>query len=980
VRKTVTVVFCDLVGSTALSDDQDPEVVRELMARYHRRLRTILERHGGSVEKFVGDALLGVFGIPYANEDDALRAVRAAEEMRAAVHEMGLETRIGINTGSVVSGEGETLVIGDAINVAARLQTSAEPGQVLIGEETERLVRDAVRVADVGPLELKGKRARVPAFSLREILPGASVIARREPAFVGRQKELSLLDSILARAESRTPQLVTVFGAAGIGKSRLTRQFLAGAGAGPRIVAGRCLPYGEGITYWPLGEIVRQVTGDDPRGSVVSVVGGDDADLVADLLAGAVSAGPEGGSPEEISWAARKLFEALARERPVIAVVDDIHWAEPAMLDLLEYIASFAVDVPLLVLCTARPELLEVRPSWSAPRLESTIISLAALEQNDAAALVGELGDVEPDRRAAIIAAAEGNPLFLEQLLAVRAERPGEEIEIPPTVNALIAARLDRLGTAERGVIVRGAVEGRVFHRGAVVALLDGADRRSAAAELMSLVRKDFIRPDRALFPGDDAFRFGHILIREVAYDSIPKGTRAELHERFAGWLDHRESEGSAALDEIVGYHLEQAARYLVELGRADPAVAERASERLGAAGRRALGRGDMAAASILLARAAELVPAESSSRVQLDVDRGEVLIESGNLREAQLLLAGAVDRSDALGSVTLNARARIGLANVQAQALGPLQETLEEIEPLAELLEEHGDHLGAADAHRLLARILMWKNDFEGSVVHAARALDHAQEAADDRRESAILSQILSTALWGPEPVERALVRCRAIYDAAPNRRVRASGLIRIGGLEGLAGRFDAARDAIGQARVIMDELGLAHLKAHSSDVAVMVEMLAGDYEAAEREARTAFMALSEMGDVVYQTSQAIWLSEALERQGRADEAEEWLGVVARLDPGEDGTIATVRARLALRRGDLEGAERLARFAVSRFSEKPVSDVSDAPFTLAEVHLRLGRVDEARRGFDACLRRYQVKGVVPLIQEAQAMLELTAR
>ena len=327
----------------------------------------ILERHGGTVEKFVGDAAVAVFGIPTVHEDDAERAVRAAVEMREAVVELGLSVRMGVSTGEVAAGTGETLVTGDAVNVAARFEQAAAPGEILIGAQTERLVSGLVRADAIAPLQLKGKADAVPAFRLIQVAPDVPAFtAPIDALFVGRVEELAALRAAWLQAvEQCVPQLCTIVGPPGIGKSRIVREFLAGERSRARVVIGRCLSYGEGITYRPLGEIVRQVAGEHPRDAIAQIVGGAEGPLVADRLAGAISLGPAGGSPEEISWAARKLVEALAHDRPLIAVVDDIHWAEPALLDLLEYVATFATGVPLLMLCTARPDLFEARPSWS---------------------------------------------------------------------------------------------------------------------------------------------------------------------------------------------------------------------------------------------------------------------------------------------------------------------------------------------------------------------------------------------------------------------------------------------------------------------------------------------------------------------------------------------------------------------------------------------------------------------------------------
>ena len=488
-RKTVTILFCDLVGSTALGERTDPELLRELMSSYHATLRVILERHGGTVEKFVGDAAMAVFGIPTVHEDDAERAVRAAVEMREAVVELGLSVRMGISTGEVASGTGETLVTGDAVNLAARFEQAAEPGEILIGAQTERLVGGLVRAETPTPLRLKGKAEAVPAFRLIEVLPDVPAFtAPIDAPFVGRVEELAALRAASAQAVAeRVPQLCTIVGPPGIGKSRIVREFLAGERGRARIVIGRCLPYGEGITYWPLGEIVRQVGGDQPRAAIAEIVGGAEGALVADRLAGAISLGPAGGSPEEISWAARKLVEALAQDGPVIVVVDDIHWAEPALLDLLEYVATFATGVPLLTLCTARPDVFEARPSWSNPRRNAALVSLEPLGADEAESLIDALEDMDQPTRSRIVAAAEGNPLFVEQFLAMRAEGHDGELVIPPTVHALLSARLDRLDPAERAVIERASVEGRLFHRGAVTEMLPagGSNGRGVAPDLV---------------------------------------------------------------------------------------------------------------------------------------------------------------------------------------------------------------------------------------------------------------------------------------------------------------------------------------------------------------------------------------------------------------------------------------------------------------------------------------------------------------
>jgi len=468
-RKTVTIVFTDLTGSTGLGERLDPEALRRVMERYFAETRSVLERHGGMVEKFIGDAVMAVFGIPTTHEDDALRAVKAAAEMRerlavlstALERERGvtLAVRTGINTGEAVVGDPESrqfYATGDVVNVAARLEQAAAPGEIVLGPLTHRLVHEAVRLQSLAPLSLKGRAEAVEAWRLLEVLDDVPAFARRlDTPFVGRQRELQLIEQAFERAAGGRVELVTVLGAAGIGKSRLARELLASVRERARSVVGRCLPYGEGITYWPLVEIVKQVAGTDARAGLGELLAGDDdGDLIAARVAEAVGPQEGGARTEEIFWAVRRLLEQLARERPLVAVLDDLHSAEPTFLDLIEYVASFA-HAPLLVLCVARPELLESRPSWSPPKLGGTTIALEPFSEQEAETLIQRLlrgSHVSKALRERIVDSAEGNPLFVEQMLAHARDNDasGIEVAVPPTIQALLAARVDRLPVSER--------------------------------------------------------------------------------------------------------------------------------------------------------------------------------------------------------------------------------------------------------------------------------------------------------------------------------------------------------------------------------------------------------------------------------------------------------------------------------------------------------------------------------------------------
>ena len=554
-RKTVTVLFCDVTGSTELGERLDPEALRALLARYFERMGGIVERHGGTVEKFIGDAVMAVFGVPVVHEDDALRALRAAVEMRDAFPDLGMQGRIGVTTGEVVTGTVERLATGDAVNIAARLEQAAQPGEILIGEATLRLARDAIEVEPVEHLALKGKAEPVRAYRLLSAHGEEGSVRHLAGPMVGRETELRRLADAFGQAlDDRSCQLFTVLGTAGVGKSRLVAEFL-GSLDGALVVRGRCLPYGEGITYWPVVEVLKQLP---PA----------ETDPVASETVRALAANEElVSSSDEIAWAFRKLLEAVAAETPVVCVFDDVHWGEETFLDLVEHVADLSRDAPILLLCMARPDLLDRRTGWAGGKVNATSVLLEPLAPEETEQLIESLAHLDDDLRRRILDAAEGNPLYVEEMVALVQESGGGEVTVPPTIRALLAARLDQLDVSERDVLERGAIEGRIFHRSAVQAL--APEDSQVTARLTSLVRKEFVRPDKSELPGEDAFRFRHLLVRDAAYDGLPKAARAELHERFAGWLVEH-GRDLVELDEIVGYHLEQACRYHAELGVAD--------------------------------------------------------------------------------------------------------------------------------------------------------------------------------------------------------------------------------------------------------------------------------------------------------------------------------------------------------------------------------------------------------------------------
>jgi class 3 adenylate cyclase len=945
-RKTVTVLFCDVVGSTELGESTDPEALRKLLARYFEQMKEIVERHGGSVEKFVGDAVMAVFGVPQVHEDDALRACRAAVEMRDALPELGIRGRIGVNTGEVVTGTEERLATGDAVNVAARLEQAAEPGEILVGAEAVRLVRDAAALAEERSLALKGKSEPVAAFPLLSV----SGEARRsfDTPIVGRRRERRALDDAWERVCSeRSCHLFTLLGSAGVGKSRLTAEFLASLEDVP-IVRGRCLSYGEGITYWPVVEAVLQLgrRPADPRAAaaIASLLGETDEPAKAD----------------EIAWAFRKLLEESA---PVVCVFDDLHWAEPTFLDLVDHIADWSRDAPILLVCIARPELLDRRPTWAGGKLNATTVLLEPLTAEETDELIERLlGDTElaEPLRARIREAAEGNPLFVEQMLAMVAESPNGDVVVPPTIQALLAARLDQLEPAERGVLERGAVEGKIFHRGGVEAL--APEERDVPTRLMALVRKELVRPDRTQLPGDDAFRFRHLLIRDAAYDGLPKSARAELHERFAAWLDGADL---IELDEILGYHLEQAHRYRVELGLGNPeteALASRAAERLAAAAERASLRHDATAAVALYDRAIALAPGDGSTferelrLVRERMGAGDLM---GALRGADALIERARRESDRPREL----RARLTRAHVSYLAEpAAIDEFRLLVDEALEVFTASDDDAGLADAWGVASALdhsaLRWR-----PVRHALeQMLEHANRIGDRLLAQEAHARLLSAYMYGPFPVNEAI----AWYEAHPSEHpfFRANQ----GQLEAMRGNFAAARELSRLARERGRERGQLLLAAGASMEEVEIELWAGDAERAAEVALRGVDELQQLGERGWLSTVAGHGAEALYRLGRDDGAWELTERAEQAGAADDVItqmlILQVRAKILARRAEHEEAERLARDAVAWGEPTDALEAKANSYCdLAIVLGAAGKTDEALAALAEAQTFYAEKG-----------------
>jgi class 3 adenylate cyclase len=942
-RKVVTVLFCDVVGSTALGETTDPEALRGLLASYFERMKELVERYGGTVEKFIGDAVMAVFGVPVAHEDDALRACRAALEMQDALPELSLKGRIGINTGEVVTGTEERLATGDAVNVAARLQQAAEPGEVLLGGGTLTLVRDAVYGQALEPLELKGKAQPVEAFRLLAV---HEVEPRRGPRFVGRERELALVQQAWERAlvEQRC-ELLTIAGEAGVGKSRLVVEALARLDA--QVVQGRCLPYGDGITYWPVVETLKQL-GAQPSHP-------DAAAAIRSLLGDSET----GTSPEEIAWAYRKLLEEQA---PLIVVFDDVQWGEETFLDLVEYVALLSSDAPILLLCLARTDLAERRPTWPvAFRLEP----LGEAEVDKL------LADAIPDeQREQIQRASGGNPLFVTELVAMSGEAQGEVV-VPPTLQALLAARLDQLDRVERSLLERGAVEGEVFHRGAVQALAPAETQ--VTPRLASLVRKELIRPDRSRFPDDDAFRFRHVLIRDAAYDGLPKATRAMLHERFAGWLDDRGS--LVELDELVGYHLAQAAIYREEVGEPDALLTQRAGDRLAAAGRRVLSLGDERAAASLFERALRL-----TRPIKVDIDLEIDLIDAlwrTKPQEAVGIADDAAERARTAGDEAAEALARAAAAN--ARAIAEPEASIDELEALARaaipLLERAENHVGLAHVWYALGfTVANSRCRFEDHAYASEQALHHARLAGRQRTDLFHLDGALAV---GPRPADEAI----EALDAAMGDTRHPHPMLARAYLLALLGRFDEAWEIARERAELLREL---RGEGHEAWLA-WIARLEGDEESAASYFGTFCDALKEHGQTSALSTMAPELACSLCALGRYDEAEPLAQLGRELanvqDLSSQAGWREALARVRSARGEHDEAERLAREAVEILEPTDLlSGQGDVLVNLADVLTAAGRADDARAALEQALDRYERKKNLVMAERVRGKLSTPAR
>jgi class 3 adenylate cyclase/tetratricopeptide (TPR) repeat protein len=1025
-RRLVTVVFCDLQDSTPLASRLDAESFRKVVTRYFEESRTVLERHGGTVEKFIGDAVMAVFGVPTLHEDDALRAVHAAMEMHETLEVLNdelerdwgvrLQNRIGVNSGEVVTGDpigGQSFVTGEAVILASRLESAAEPGTILLGNDTYRLVRDAVTTEEVRFAELKGLGA-VRAHRLVSVIPGAAGHTRRlDSPFVDRERETALLrDAFERMVEGRRCQLVTILGAAGVGKSRLADELLLWAEDRATSYRGRCLAYGEGITFWPIAEVATQAAGladedtaEHAREKIADLLPSRDGPVVAKRVSQAIGIGQaEAAAPEETFWAIRMFFEALARRRPLILVLDDIQWGEPTFLELIEHIADWSRDVPMMLLCLARPDFLETNRSWGGGKLNATSLLLEPLRSEDGDVLVRNLlgsAELAPRDRERIVEVAGGNPLFVEEILSMLIddellEQVGDRwvptddltnVAIPPTISALLAARLDRLTSDERTVIERAAVIGQGFSIAALTALVPMELATDLDACLTSLVRKELLQPPRSGDPDGGQYRYRHILIRDAAYESLSKQARAELHERFADWFEARATERIEEFEEFIGYHLEQAHRYLGELGPPDErarTLAVRAGSHLASAGRRALARGDMRASANLLRRAAALMPRDSLERGPLLADLAESFYFASDLDHCIAMLDELLPIARTAGDRPLETWAELRKTEL-GFLTDPRGTTIDVFRTQAldaiSTFERLGDTGRLAGALTDLADCCWFTGSADEMLQTSERALLLARNAGDWRTIPLAASYLGRALVLGETPCSDAEDRLRSLIDDLEGERMaQATCRLEVATVLAMLERFDEARGHVAFSRDVFEDLGQRRWLAAVSEVEGLVAWAEGMLDEAERGFRSSYLFFQGQHDTANAVQSATGLSQVLCELGRFDEAGALADEVAKdagvYDLETQAGWRCVKARVLASRGELEEAEVLARAAVERIRPTEFLDLqADALVHLAEVLHVAGRTSDATEAFGHAIENYRRKEDLAGLRRARERL-----
>ncbi len=964
-RKTVSIVFADLVESTALAESVDVERLADILGRYFETLRAAIESHGGTVEKFIGDAVVGVFGVPQLHEDDALRAVRAGVAMLAAIEDLNtqlegtfgirLAVRVGVNTGEVAVSAGGAL--GHAISMAARLEQAAQPGQLLVGSDTYALAGPFLEAQPIGPLTVKGSSLPVSAWGVTGVLESPARKPGPRSRFVGRGPELEAIQSAFESAVRQSAcVLVTVIAPPGMGKSRLIAEAAARAGPGVRVVSGRCLPYGEGITYAPLVEIVRELERAEAIPAELRAVVGGTAPV----------------SPEETAWAFRRLFETVAHEQPLVVILDDLHWADPLLLDLIKYVAASSAKAPITLLCGARPDLFDLRSDWSTARPASVLVHLDPLSSAEMKVLLGDLGTgrLDEEFRRRIVETAAGVPLFVEQMAAFESEH-GEPAGIPPTIRALLAARVDRLTPAERTVLERAAIEGQTFRRETLVQLMPEEARGRVGSSLAGLLQRELIS-DKGGSETSGAFAFSHALVRDAVYESMPRRLRAELHQRYGDIL-----EASAAPPEVVGHHLAAAHGERNQLGEQSADIqmlAVRAGRALHSAGQQALARRESRRSIELLRRAEELLRGDTGEWLAAVPTLISALVAMPDSEAADRLRDEAVAAAREHGDETAELRAEIAWAlSGYAMDVPGWQETAT---ALANRALRHFEKLGA-DSDIVDALIV---RAYAETITSASAAIEtlkeargHAERINDDAAQIIIWDELGGTMLLGDTPYSEAADFVAEEMHWARERGFpfsEADANLSLAYIQAGRGEFAAARQTLAPIRDLF--AALAKRVTHYGESFMLggqIESDDGQPAAAEAMYRRAIEAFEQ--NQPWRRNATISLAIALLDQERLDEARAVLdGVQAEEHtdmPRLESQRLEAEARYRAAIGDVAGGVELARRAVELID--PTDDVvysAREHETLANLLLAAGDRDTARREFETAGDLFARKGYLP--------------
>ena len=957
-RKLATVLFVDLVDSTSLVSASDPEVVRRRVTRFFDQVSRCIETYGGTVEKFAGDAVMAAFGVPQAHEDDSERAVRAALEILDSVRDLELQARIGIEAGEVVTGAGDsTFATGEALNLAARLQQLAEPGQILIGPAAHRLTLGRVEVEDIGPVKVRGRED--PVWVWAATAAGARP-AGRVPVtpLVGRDHELDLLENTFARAQrDRRAHLVTIYGEPGVGKSRLANEFLA-ALEGTTVLHGRCLPYGESITYWPLAEMVKgaaDIADDDPLDVAIEKLRECcPAEAVADLLGlatGVLEAVHGERSQQEISWAAREWAQLMSQTQPLILVFEDIHWAEEPLLELIEHMTEWVRDGALMIVCLARAELLDVRSNWGGGRVRATAIELEPLGDADGETLIDALnedGTISAKTRRALLDKTGGNPLFLEEVMLNVAECGEERAveEIPDTVQALIAARIDRLQPASKSVLQRASVIGRSFWAGAVEYLAEDEDLSDAIEDL--LLRDLVVGESRSTLKNETAYRFKHVLIRDVAYASLTKSARAKHHARFAEWL--RERAGDELL-EIRAHHLDHAASLLAELDGAPPAdLAREAADALEEAGRRALAREANQAARHLFLRSVELEPTLNRRYMA-----AKAAWRLDDLPAVAREMQSVYDESVRVGDRKVEGKALTGLADVVLMREADPVRARELAAQALEIIDD--DPAARFDALRVAWVAAYWVGKLGKAESYLTEQLELACAAGRKDLESmAVLTRADTfAARLDLERASEELERARDLAQESGSINALGRVFLTWSKVYLLQKELEQAEEAASESIRLFSEVGSVWAVARAYNMAAWIAWESGDIEKGEKRFRESIRLLKPIGDRATLCESQRGLAELLLKRGRVEEAERFAlearETVGPLDLTSRATTAGSLAMVRSAQGRHDEAEELFREGVDALADTEFGGIEYEVLEPYAQFLRdRGRDDEAER------------------------------